>query len=1314
MAQDSQYFLLKISDVIPTPYQRIFNQKFDTFNYMQSSLVSQSLQTDLNMVVAAPTGCGKTVVHELAITRLLAKSSNFKCLFLAPTKALCQQRIVEWSAKFSPFGLKVVEVTGDVDLRNSFRLIAQASIIISTPEKWDSITRSWRDHLFLFGAVDLLLVDEIHHLGEERGSTLETVIVRMRRVSELYVNRTSNHSSTGSERTELRIIALSATLPNLSDIGDWLCCRPEAVHYFDSSFRPIPLTVHTVAMGSAGNPFLFEKSLDLKVRGIIDRYGDKKQVLIFCSSKKSAEKLASLLCQQYGDSYRINYQRGNNAPISNLIGNILDEDLKRCVSKGIGYHHGGMIPDDRSIVEQLYLSGVIHILCSTSTLAHGVNLPAHLVIVKGTNSWRGGSRGYEKLNRSDIIQMIGRAGRPGFDTHGVAVIMTSLQEKEYYSDISLSADVVESTLLDVLVEAICAEVSQTVITSVDDCIAWVKSTFFYVRVKKNAAKYGFQNITDDKALEESLQQLSIKAVSDLSKEDIVNFDQATKTVSSRPETHIMARSMISFNTMVLLMKLPLDCTLSQFIAALSRAKELYKPVRRSEKKLLNDMMKAIRFPLKIRVQEPPHKAFVLLQAAVGRLDIKDFALRVEQSEIVESALRIMFALSELCKENCNGLLLLNAVLLDRSLRCRLWEVNYDTVFRQCIGVSDNTYRALISNHIQNASDLSGCSLQWITQRLSCTLAEGRLLMQFAQMMQSNRMVVRTVIDENNNSLRIEIISVSSNESGASAKEGVGDPSQKVPTYQLICFNVRTYKTLCYRKISHSPLQQGNNISFIVPLPKQEEKMSLHDISSHLICDFVGIDSVQSIDNPSSSTTAEASISLKLLSSTNEKNTSNNSTQNKLSKTARPENKTIEKVASNKASKASTVISRTLPEDHSFVNYSNTDSHSANHPYVSDVNEQVSDPQRSKLEDFWSPAQNNDYVKSTFLETDKDCEQDEDVSQHSSISFGKSLKQFEFSESNNPTMKESTFKSPKVVRNIPVKLEGKRSESASEPPPKKIKNSSPLKYCADTTPILNELALVRSKANELQLNNVPVKRLRNNYSHLTAASPRDVIQPVRNYSIGDDNQQLPPTNTCIPPPIMPYLPTQEKQDLQHSQDSDNSLSKHLVFKSSKRPLQQSFFESFIDDDDDSTIHDENKFRPAKSASQESSKSFQKVGATITNITNNKVSNHTFERLSSSNRETIPPNKTAVMTTMDYRTPSPTRAVQISRLVSQSQVNKHSLLPNNSSNSNYISYHTGTGKVYSQSAHVDTASISKPKPLKFEHDHEKMDNFDDIFF
>jgi ATP-dependent DNA helicase HFM1/MER3 len=104
------------------------------------------------------------------------------------------------------------------------------------------------------------------------------------------------------------------------------------------------------------------------------------------------------------------------------------------------------------IIEQLFLQGKIKVLCSTSTLAHGINLPAHLVIVKGTFAWRGSTKGYERLKRSDVIQMLGRAGRPGFDTEGIAVIMTSTQEQQYYSSVALHADVVESNLKLILPE----------------------------------------------------------------------------------------------------------------------------------------------------------------------------------------------------------------------------------------------------------------------------------------------------------------------------------------------------------------------------------------------------------------------------------------------------------------------------------------------------------------------------------------------------------------------------------------------------------------------------------------------------------------------------------------------------------------------------------------------------------------------------------------------------------------------------------------------------------------------------------------------
>ena len=114
--------------------------------------------------------------------------------------------------------------------------------------------------------------------------------------------------------------------------------------------------------------------------------------------------------------------------------------------------------------------------------------------------------------------------------------------------------------------------------------------------------------------------------------------------------------------------------------------ELKKPVRRDEKKVLNEMMTSIRFPLKLRVQESSHKAYVLLQAAVARLEIKNFSLRVEQSEIVESGLRVLSALVEFCKEKFYGKLLDSSILLDRSLRCRMWEINFPSVFFQCAGI----------------------------------------------------------------------------------------------------------------------------------------------------------------------------------------------------------------------------------------------------------------------------------------------------------------------------------------------------------------------------------------------------------------------------------------------------------------------------------------------------------------------------------------------------------------------------------------------------------------------------------------------------
>lgn len=114
---------------------------------------------------------------------------NFRCVYIAPNKALCQQKTNEWMKTFGSIGVKVMEITGDVDMSEGIQSIVKANIIITTPEKWDNMTRQWRQHLFLFGTIDAILLDEIHHLGDDRGATLEIIIVRMRLLHQLYIDK---------------------------------------------------------------------------------------------------------------------------------------------------------------------------------------------------------------------------------------------------------------------------------------------------------------------------------------------------------------------------------------------------------------------------------------------------------------------------------------------------------------------------------------------------------------------------------------------------------------------------------------------------------------------------------------------------------------------------------------------------------------------------------------------------------------------------------------------------------------------------------------------------------------------------------------------------------------------------------------------------------------------------------------------------------------------------------------------------------------------------------------------------------------------
>ncbi len=237
---------------LPDRFRSIF--PFQLFSAVQSKCYPIVYNTSENLVLSAPTGSGKTAVLELAICQLVSslKSNQYKIVYMAPTKSLCSERQRDWQVKFASLDLQVAELTGDTD-QSQLRNVQNASIIITTPEKWDSMTRKWKDHSKLMQLVKLFLIDEVHILKDARGATLEAVVSRMKSVG-----------------SHVRFVALSATVPNSEDIATWLGRDPIRQHLpaqrlkFGEDFRPVKLQKFVYGLPYTGNDFGFEKICDPK------------------------------------------------------------------------------------------------------------------------------------------------------------------------------------------------------------------------------------------------------------------------------------------------------------------------------------------------------------------------------------------------------------------------------------------------------------------------------------------------------------------------------------------------------------------------------------------------------------------------------------------------------------------------------------------------------------------------------------------------------------------------------------------------------------------------------------------------------------------------------------------------------------------------------------------------------------------------------------------------------------------------------------------------------------------------------------------
>lgn len=650
---------------LPDRFRGVF--PYNLFNAVQSKCFDPVYKTNDNVVISAPTGSGKTAILELAICKLAHSrgNMNFKIVYLSPLKALCSERAIDWKRKFAPLGMEVAELTGDTSQVEMAR-VRQASIIVTTPEKWDSITRSWTDHRKLLELVELFLVDEVHLLNDARGSTIEAVVSRMK-----------------IRGANVRFIALSATVPNLDDVARWLGkdhaddgLTPAHQEKFGEEFRPVKLQKYVYGFDKRMNDFQFDDFLNEQLYSHIAKHSLKKPILVFCPSRKSCQKAAAKLAEEWNE--RQPQARPWPGPREQQRIPIISSELQAIVRYGVAFHHAGLEIQDRKSIEQAFLDGRLSVICCTSTLAMGLNLPCHMVVLKGTKGYQDG--GLEELSDLEVMQMLGRAGRPQFGNSAVAVVLTRAGQKRHYEEMGSSQQILESTLHQNLTEHLNSEINLGTFQDIQNAKSWLKGTFLAVRLCQRPSYYKLtESGPNTAALDEILEEICKEDISKLREACLITSGE---TFRSTDYGRAMSKFVIKFNSMKKIIGIPRGAKMGQLLNAICEAEE-FKDVRwkSHERDVFRELNKDqfIAYPIKDTVNTTAHKASLVVQIALGNVDLSNVPEYIrrpmvgETKAVLETMRRLVRAVVECKASDSDGATCRIALELERSMAAKSWE-----------------------------------------------------------------------------------------------------------------------------------------------------------------------------------------------------------------------------------------------------------------------------------------------------------------------------------------------------------------------------------------------------------------------------------------------------------------------------------------------------------------------------------------------------------------------------------------------------------------------------------------------------------------
>lgn len=620
-------------------YERLYEGKFDFFNPIQTQAFHTLYNTDENVLLGAPTGSGKTVTAELTMLRLFSKYPGQKVIYIAPLKALVRERMTEWGKGLcKALDKKLVELTGDYT--PDLRALLAADVIIATPEKWDGISRNWQSRSYV-QKVGLLVIDEIHLLGADRGPILEVIVSRMRYIS----------AQTGRN---IRFVGLSTALANAHDLGAWLGITGDGLFNFRPSVRPCPLEVHI--QGYPGKFYCPRMiSMNKPTYAAIQTHSPDKPVLVFVSSRRQTRLTAlDLIAFAAADERPNQFVNMPEEELEYVLDRIKDPNLRHAVQFGIGLHHAGLAETDRSLVEELFVACKIQVLVATSTLAWGVNTPTHLVVVKGTEFFDAPTKRYVDFPITDVLQMMGRAGRPQYNEKGIAVIMVHEPKKQFYKRFLYDPFPVESSLAEQLADHLNAEVVGGTIKSKQDAVDYLTWTYLYRRVVQNPSYYGLEEASADGV---SLYFSNLIEGCLLSLEEsgcvVTTGEEEGHQVEATPMGRIASFYYLQHSTMQLFMdRLGYSMSFASLLKALSDVPEYAElPVRHNEDSLNAVLAREVRLPVDLKTVDSPHtKALLLLQCHLGRLPLPISDYVTDTKSVLDNALRVLQAMVDVAAE----------------------------------------------------------------------------------------------------------------------------------------------------------------------------------------------------------------------------------------------------------------------------------------------------------------------------------------------------------------------------------------------------------------------------------------------------------------------------------------------------------------------------------------------------------------------------------------------------------------------------------------------------------------------------------------